>query len=380
MANTLSDLYPDLYEAFEVTSRERVGYLSAVTMSTSVARAAVGETVRAPVTRAHAAADTTPGVTPPDTGDTTVDNVPIQITKSRHVPIRFNGEETKGLINAGTYSNIRAARIGQAIRTLTNEMEADIHALLKAGSSRAYGTAGTAPFGTAGDLSDFAQVAKILDVNGAPKLDWQLVLGHNAIANLRGKQSVLFKVNEAGSSDMLRNGMTDRIQNFAIRHSDAVDVHTKGNGTSYQLSAAGSIGDTTISVDTGSGTILAGDVITIAGTADKYVVNSALSGGSFTIGGPGLVAAEADNDAVTVGNSYTPNLAFDRSAIVFAERAPALPQDGDMASMRTTVQDPISGLIFDLAYYPQFMQGSWLLFAAWGGAVIQSEHVATLIG
>ena len=38
---------------------------------------------------------------------------------------------------------------------------------------------------------------------------------------------------------MLRNGMTDRIQNFAIRHSHAVGVHTKGAGTGYDFIAAG---------------------------------------------------------------------------------------------------------------------------------------------
>lgn len=62
---------------------------------------------------------------------------------------------------------------------------------------RAYGTAGTTPFGTAGDLSDLAQLAKIL-MTTAARHHRQLVLNSAAIANLRGKQSVLFKVNEAG--------------------------------------------------------------------------------------------------------------------------------------------------------------------------------------
>ena len=380
MANTLTDLYPDLYEALDIVSRERVGYIPAVSLNASVARAAVNEVVRVPVTRAHAAADTTPAVTPPNTGDATVDNVSIQITKSRHVPIRFNGEETKGLTNAGIYQNIRAARVAEAMRTLTNEMEADLHACAYKGASRGYGTAGTTPFATAADLSDFAGVAQILDENGAPKLDWQLVIGHSALANLRGKQSGLFKVNEAGSADMLRNGMTDRIQGFAIRHSNAVGVHTKGTGASYLLNGALAVGDTSITVDTGSGTILAGDIVTFQGTLTKYVVNTALASSVFAIGKPGSLAIEADNDTVTVGNNYTPNVAFDRSAIVLANRAPALPEGGDMATERGTIVDPVSGLVFEIAYYPQFMQGSWLLFAAWGCAAIKPNHIATLLG
>lgn len=380
MANTLTDLIPDMFEARDVISREMVGMIPAVYRDASAARAAVNENVLVPVTREHTSANTTPGVTAPDTGDTTVDNVAITITKSKHVPIRFNGEETKGLQNAGTFSTIMADRIYQAMRTLTNEIETDLWAEGYTSASRAYGTAGTTPFGTAADLSDFAGVAQILDENGAPKSDRQLVLGHSAIANLRGKQSVLFKVNEAGSSDMLRNGMTDRIQNFALRHSDAVSTHTKGTGTSYQLSAAGSVGDTTINVDTGSGTLLAGDVVTVAGTAYKYVANTALSGGAFTIGKPGLITAEADNDAITIGNSYTANLAFDRSAIILAARAPAAPQGGDMASDVYQMTDPVSGLTFEFALYKQFMQNVIHCRIAWGVSAIKSAHIATLLG
>ena len=381
MANTLTDLIPDMIEARDTISREMIGFIPAVTRDAQVARASVGQEVLVPVTREHTAADTTPGVNAPDTGDTTVDNVPVTISKSRHVPVRFNGEETKGLQNSGIFSSVMADRFYQAMRTLSNEIENDLWLAAYKASSRGFGTAGTAPFGTAGDLSDFAGVARILDENGCPTTDRQIVRGHAAIANLRGKQSVLFKVNEAGSSDMLRNGMTDRVQNFALRHSDPIGVHTKGTGASYLINLASpAVGTTTIPADTGSGTVLAGDIVTFAGTSDKYVVNTALSGGSFTIGAPGLIAAETDNDAITVGNNYTPNVAFSRSAIILASRAPAAPEGGDMAADVYQMTDPISGLVFEFALYKQFMQNVIHVRLAWGQKVIKSAHVATLLG
>lgn len=381
MANTLTDLIPDMYEALDVVSREMTGFIGAVNRNSNAERAALNQTVRVPVTTEATTATSTPGVNAPDTGDGTVDNVDITISKSKHVPVRFNGEETKGLQNAGTFSSIRADRLYQGMRALLNEIEVDVWTEAYKRASRAYGTAGTTPFGTAADLSDFAGVLRILEENGAPKNDLQLALGHAAVANLRGKQSVLFKVNEAGSSDMLRNGMTDRIMGMAIRHSDAIGVHTKGTGSGYLLNdASSSAGDTTITVDTGSGTILAGDVVTFAGTTDKYVVNSALSGGSLGIGKPGLIVGEADNDALTVGNSYTANLAFARSAIVLATRAPAMPEGGDMAADVTSVTDPVSGLTFEVALYKQFMQNVIHVRLAWGQRAIKPEHIATLIG
>lgn len=382
MANTLTSLIPSLYEALDVVSRELTGFIPAVSRSSSVERAALNQNVLVPVTGASTAADNTPGVTAPDTGDATVDNVPVAITKSRHVPVRWNGEETKGLQNAGTFSTIQADRFYQGMRTLVNEVEADLWAAAYQNASRAYGTAATTPFGTAADMSDFAGVLRILEENGAPTTDLQLALGHAAIGNLRGKQSGLFKVNEAGSSDMLRNGMTDRIMGMALRHSHQIGVHTKGTGASYLVNTSGgeAVGQTTITADTGTGTILAGDIVTFAGTATKYVVNSALSGGSFGIGKPGLLAAEADDDAITVGNSYTANVAFARSAIVLATRMPAMPQGGDAADDVMTITDPRTGLSFEIAVYRQYLQTVYHVRLAWGCKAIKSEHIATLLG
>jgi hypothetical protein len=382
MANTLTNLIPDLYEALDVVSREMVGYLPAVTRNSGVERAALNENVRVPITPSASTATNTPGVNAPDTGDQTVSNVAITISKSKHVPVRWNGEETKGLQNAGTFSSIMAQRLYQGIRALVNEMESDLHSEVYTHASRAYGTAGTAPFGTAADMTDFAGVARILDENGAPTTDRQLVLGHAAIANLRGKQSGLFKVNEAGSADMLRNGMTDRIQNFAIRHSDPITAVTKGTGSGYLVNNASNyaIGDSTIAVDTGTGTVLGGDIITATGDTNKYVVNTALSGGSLAIGAPGLRAALADNTALTVGNNYTPNMAFDRSAVVFASRMPAMPEGGDMAADTYQLVDDKTGLAFEVALYKQFLQNVIHVRAAWGQKAIKPNHIATLIG
>lgn len=379
MANTLTNLIPDFYAALNVVSREPVGLVTAVTISGDVARAALNQNVRVPVAAAATAADSTPAVTAPDTGDETTGNVNVTISKSRHVAVRYNGEETLGLSNAGTFANIQQQRFAEAIRTLTNEIDSDLSGLY-AKASRAYGTAGTTPFATADDFGDFAGVQNILDANGAAG-DRQLVMSLAAMQNFRGKQSSLFKANEAGREDFLRDGMTDRVMGLAIRQSANLSAHTAGTGSGYLLNDASSAaGDTTITVDTGTGTILAGDVTTFAGTADKYVTTTALSGSTYTIGAPGLLAGETDNDAITVGSAYTPSMAFSRSAIVLAVRAPAMPEGGDSAADMITVQDPVTGLVFELAYYKQYLQNVIHVRLAWGYEVIKPEHVALLLG
>lgn len=378
MANNLNGLLPTLYAALDIVSREITGFIPAVTRDTGIERAAVGDDVKIPVTTVAEAQDTKPGVNAPDAGDGTVDNIVAKITKSRNVPIRWNGEETRSLQNAGTFAQIQTDRFAQAMRTLVNEVERDCWLEAYKNASIAYGTAGQTPFGTAADMTDFAGTLGILENNGAPRNDLQMVLGHAAIGNLRGKQSGLFKVNEAGREDMLRNGMTDRIMNFAIRHSHAVGVHAKGDGSGYLVNGTPKLGDKIIGVNTGTGAILGGDIVTLAGDATKYV-SGGLSGSNLILN-HGLALAPADKTTVSIGNNYVPNLAFSRSAIALATRTPALPEGGDSADDRTQIVDPITGLAFEIAVYRQYKQVVYEVSLAWGVKAIAPRHIGLLLG
>jgi hypothetical protein len=382
MSNTLTGLIPTLYEALNVVSREMVGMIPAVRRDSNAERAAVNQTVRVPIGESGALEDITPGATPANSGDTTPGYADVTITKSKAAPIRWNGEEEKAVGTTGTYNKILADQFVDGMRKIVNAMEVDLATIGKQTASRAYGTAGTSPFGTAGDLSDVAGVLRILEDNGAPKSDLQLALGSAAIANLRGKQSVLFKVNEAGSSDMLRNGMTDRLQGFALRNSAGIALHTKGTGSSYVTSGSTAVGTSAITLATGTGTVLAGDVVTFAADSNnKYVVNTGVSApGAITLGKPGALATIATGNAMTIGNNYTANLAFARTALVLACRAPAVPTGGDSADDSMMITDPLTGLTFEVRVYRQYRQVKYEICMAWGVAGIKPEHVAILMG
>jgi hypothetical protein len=96
----------------------------------------------------------------------------------------------------------------------------------------------------------------------------------------------LTKANEAGTTALRAQGTLLELHGFVLRESAGVARHTAGTGASYVTNGALAIGATVIPVQTGSGTIIAGDVVTIGNY--KYVVTSALSGGNVTIGAPGL--------------------------------------------------------------------------------------------
>lgn len=380
-ANTLTGLIPTLYRAADTVAREQVGFIPAVYKDSGVEMVAKDQNIRYPVVPSASASDVTPGATTTDASGITVGYGDMSISKVRKVPIVWNGDEQAGLGDS-LYEAVLQDQFAQAMRTLVNEIESDLFLAAKRNASRAYGSAGSAPFGTAGDFSDFAQPLKILKDNGAPNSDLHLVLNTTAGANIRSKQSSLFKVNEAGSADMLRNASLGNVQSFALHESGQIALHTKGTGGSYVFNGAHAIGATSIVAKTGSNTILYGDVLAFEDdSANKYVVNTGIAAaGTLVIGGPGLRQAQTDGKTITVGNSYTGNWAFHRSAIHLLTRLPLRPKEGDIAADVQVITDPYSGISFEVALYPQYRQVLIEIAVAWGVKASKSDYIACLLG
>jgi hypothetical protein len=390
MANTLTSLIPTIYAALNKVSRERMGFVHAVARNSAIERAALNQSVLIPIAPSVTSeAANTPAVTAPDTGDNVIDNVEITISKSYHVPVRWNGEETKGLKNAGNFGDINQQRFEQAFRRMSNLIETDVASQYKY-ASRASGTAGTTPFNTAGTVSDFANVMRILDDNGCPQSDISLVLSNAAMQNLRGKQSNFFKVNEAGTAEMLRDGNMGRAFGFNLYQSGQVANHTIGTlgGSPTLTSADYAVGATSLVLaSAGTGTIVEGDMLNVAGENNGiwYGVRTGdadvSGGGTIVLNSPGLRIAQTTNtSAVSIAAAYSANLAFDRSAIQLVTRFAAMPEGGDMATDSATVVDPVSGIAYEILEYKQFRQTVYHVSLAWGYKAIKQDHIALLFG
>lgn len=385
---TLTSLIPTIYQAMDVVSRELVGFIPAVSRDFSAQRAAVNQTIMSPVVGAMVAEDLAPAAYAADTPNQTIGNVSMVIDKARSVPFGITGEETLGLRTAGTLETVNRDRIAQALRTLTNEVEADL-AALHINASRAYGTYNTTPFGTAADLSDFAQARRILDDNGAPQSDLHMVLGSTAVANIRGKQSGLFKVNEAGTDDLLRRGALGNVEGFDLHNSGQVKTAvTAGtnNGSAATDTTGYPVGAVTITIGSaGTGTIIEGDIIAFAGDTNKYVVKTGdtnvANGGTIVLQEPGLrQAIPASATVITTIAATTRNMFFHRSAIQLATRAPAMPDGGDAADDVMLVTDPVSGITYEFVVYRQKRQVRYEVNLAWGKKMVAPRHAGLLIG
>jgi hypothetical protein len=295
------------------------------------------------------------------------------------VAFPWNGEEQSSV--RPIYSQVLQDQFAQSMRTLVNEIETDLFLAAKRGASRAYGTAGTTPFGTAADFTDFAQIRKILEDNGAPMSDLHLVLNSTAAAKIRGTQSSLFKANEAGGDSILRGGGLGEVEGMMLHQSGKIVSHTKGTGTGWVFNGTHAVDVTSITAKSGSNTLLYGDILTFEDdTTNKYVANATLSANVFSIGKPGLRQQQTDGKTITIGNNYTGNWAFHRSALHLLTRLPKMPDGGDGAADVVVITDPYSGLSFQVALYRQYRQVVYEIAIAWGVKAVKSDFIATLLG
>lgn len=382
MSVTLTSFMNDIYAALPTFNREMTGFLGAVPIDAKVSMASKDETVKVPIAKVSDPVDYAPSMTVPTPADDVLDEVEVKMTEAKMVSFKVDGESSAGLQHSGNLENVNKQRFQSGFRQLANYMDTFIASKAVAGASRAYGTAGTTPFATAGNLTDIAGINQILNDNGCPTTDRQLVLSSPALFNFQGKMSNLFKVNEYGSKEFLDMGYLDRpLQGLKLWSSAGLMSHTAGTGTGYLLSAAAAKGSKSISVDTGSGTVLAGDVVTIAGDTNKYIVNTGITAaGTLAVGNPGLIAAGADDAALSIGSAYTPNVAFHKNAIAFGTRIPYMPQGGDGADDRMVLVDPVTGIAFDIRIYGGFGQNMVTMSVVYGAKVVMPENVAVLLG
>jgi hypothetical protein len=377
MANELNGLVPVLLNALQKISRELVGMIPSCLVNMTAEQAADGQKVRVPVTPPAKNRDITIGAAPVATGDK-FGYIDVEINKFRiGDPIVWNGEEENAV--GAIQTSLLQTQVEQRMRSLVNEMEEDacLEAVIGAGGG-VYGTAGTTPFAGA-DLEDIAELVRIHNDIGSPKFDRQLVINTTAAAKLRNK-GVLYRVNEAGTAEMLRQGILGKLEGFDIRESGGFRKFTP-TGSGYSVNGNYAVDDTDILIDTGTGAIKKGSIVTFAGDPVKYIVAEDFAGsaGHLKIAF-GLKKAIATGTAMTIGAAYLPNVAFTRDAIVFAARTPYMPKKGDAAKDVITITDPDSGLSFQVVYYGGYRQMTIEIGAAWGVKTVNPQHSVILLG
>jgi len=356
--------------------------IPAVTQDMTASGVAKGQTVSIPVTPFDATTSDVVASNSAPTGDgETIDHVDLTISKVKKAkPIVWTGEEQLGV--GGKVSAVIRDQYVQRMRALVNEIEEDVALEAISGAlakGNVVGTAGSHPF--ASNTNALTSVLKTLKDNGAPVSDLQAVINTESGMDLRNIAS-LQKINESSDGgDLLRRGILGNLFGFNIRESAGFKEMGTSEASGYLVNGGATKGTKVIAIDTGSGAIAKGSIVTFGADTTKYVVaEDVASGGTAMILATPLVSNVADNTAVTVGSAYTGNACFSRGSILLATRVPAVTAGGDLALDRTYITDPVSGLSFEVALWGGAYQNTVTIATAWGVKNIKPEHTVALIG
>jgi len=239
-------------------------------------------------------------------------------------------------------------------------------------------------------LNDLIQLRKTLNDNNVPQEGRVLQMTSEREADLLAITNFL-NANEGSNPATQREGSLGRKFGFDLFDNQSMPTHTAGTlaGTAGILTnGISAVHATTINVDDAtalSGTIKAGDILEIAGVAQKYActadTTAAANAAAIPVH-PQVQVAIPDGAAVTVvTNSKSQSLAYHPEAFALA-MAPLSMRGNGKGAQIATVRDPRTNLALrtTMWYEPKDAE-SWVRFdALWGKVVLDPNRAVRWFG
>lgn len=358
-----------------------------INMDYAAELAEAGQTINVPISAKIPARTVTPGAVPPGSAQPDARFAPIDLNFHREAPFTFTELQLSGLDDPNSWISRQLEESG---RTIANEVDVSIFNLYRF-VPHSVGTPGTTPFAT--NTQALQDAEQVLLTNVAPVGNRKLLINPFAQANAMGLN--VFQNNQAWGDETIREGKVQRALGYDWGVSQNAPRHTRGTlGGTPLTNGAQAIGTTLLVTDgwTANAAILnQGDIITIAGDANKYVVtanvvasgtgtaNIPISNG-FSQAVPGLLVAAVDNAAIATVASHQVNLALHPDFGAFACRKLASVKFPGQTTFKTTWSDPTSGLILDIRIVEQHFQTEFSVSCLWGTGIVKAEYAARVMG
>ena len=373
MANTLTAIIPSVIAAMQSVSRSSGALFNAVNKDIDAEAVGLGQAITLPISATASTYTVTPGSTPPALVDSVVTSNTLTLDQHKGSRFSLTEEDLAKIANNPDFVN---RQIAQSIKAVVNEASSFLYGKMSAGASLAFGAAGTTPFADSPDL--LMDIWADLMDEEAPNEDLKATLSTGAWASA-GKLTEFQKLNEAPEGVSFARNSIGMLANFGVSFDQKIASVTKGTGASYVADGGASIGDTVITLKTGTGTVLAGDVVVFAGDSNQYVVKTGAVAAGDIVLAEGLKIALDNGDAMTIQASSVRNICNHMDAVRFGFR-PSKASGLDSAMDSTVVVDPVSGLALRLAAYGGYHAGSYEVSAVYGATVDRPEWVKILLG
>ena len=372
MANTLTPLIDKLIARGLSVLRENAIMPRLVNSTYSNVARDKGDTITVPIAADITAASVSPSNTLAAAGDTALTSKTISLNQWKHAGFYLTDQQ----ITQIDVDNFQTLQGDEAVRSLANNVDEYILGLYKGIYSQA-GTAATTPFGS--NLNDWTTGARTkLNNFKAPMDDRAVVLDADAEGNALNNRA-LQDASYRGSTEGIVFGDIGYALGASWHLDQNVPTFTNSNGTptSWLVNQADSaIGDTTVTIDTGSNDPVEGDIFTVAGSTQQFVVSS-YSSNVITFA-PALTAALSNNSALTFAASHVVNVAFQRQAFGFA-MAPIMDASMNSDTMRQ-VTDEKSGLTMRLEVSRQEKQWKFDYDVLYGATLLRPELACRILG
>lgn len=379
MANDLSVVVPKLLAQGLMALRGATILPFIVNRDYETEAAQRGATVTIPIPSAIAARNVVPGHIPVASPDIAPTQATIPLDQWKEAPFHLTDKDVLEAMNG-----VIPMQASEAVKALAEAINAHIFSKYK-GVYGYVGTAGTTPF--ASDTTAATAARKTLNNQKAPMNPRYFVLNPDAEANalnLRAFQDYSWNNTIEG----IRDGKMGTKLGFMWFMDQQVPTHTAGSLTGTIITAGGSndAGDAAVTVATEAAEavdLLEGDIITIAGHSQTYVVTADVSIGASTTGNipiaPVLQATVADGAAVAVKASHVVNLACHRDAFAFASR-PLVTSAQGLGNIIESMSDPVTGVTLRLEVSRQHKQTEFSYDVLWGSALVRRELATRVAG
>lgn len=383
MANTLDNIMPKILARGLLALREQAVMPRLVNGDYSTEAAERGDTIDVPIPTAQVASAVTPSNTPPAPADKTPGKV--QVSLNQWYKTNFHMSD-KDMNEVDRNAHFMPMQVSESIRALANVVNENIFANYV--DVYGYtGTAGTTPF--ASTVAAATNGRKVLNNQRAPRSMRRGVLDYDAEANALAL-SPFADAEKTLSSDVKIEGEIGRKYGIDWVADDAVPTHTAGSLQSYGglVGSTTAAGGSTLDIESASSTghLKAGDIFTIAGQSQTYVVDAAVSAiasgtaKAVTIK-PALQAIATAAAAITIKASHVVNMVFHRDAFAFANRPlVANTQDLQLGSRIMSMTDPQTGITLRLEVSRQYKQVVWEFDILWGSKLVRPELAARIAG
>jgi hypothetical protein len=376
VSNTITAILPRLLAQGLLALRQNAIMARIVNRSYDAMAGQRGSTIDVPIPSAITPVQVAPDRYAPATADIAPTYASVVMDQWYEAPFYLTDQDLLSVMN-GTIP----MQASEAIKALANKVDTYILGLYK-GVYGFAGSSGVTPLqmGT----GEYLNARKTLNKQLAPMDSRFCVMDPDMEANalaLRAFQDVSFN----GDPQTIVKGTIGEKLGALWLSDQNVPTHTTGAATAGTIAldngANFTAGQTAIHVDGFSTKPNVGDVFTVAGDSQTYVVTSAtdLAGGDsdLTIK-PGLSMAHNDNDVLTFKASHVVNLLLHRDAIAFANR-PLDNADLGLGNFQSAV-DPISGLTLRLEITREFKRTRYSYDILYGGCLVRPELATRIAG